>query len=172
MKRIVISLLVGASVVLCACESTLATESQLQAESQDLVSGEGYSYPAPSKSENVKPRLRPTLVPDVIQRQIVVDQINLSQDGSMGSFNVIVQAVGDNQKTLLFTVFGGEKPLNPFAARAFMARATSIVRTAPLIVQMGLGGQVDVFDVASAVGFDRIVVSDGYTNAHAFAFEN
>tara|TARA_R110000765_G_scaffold208234_4_gene313368 strand:+ start:328 stop:576 length:249 start_codon:yes stop_codon:yes gene_type:complete len=58
-------------------------------------------------------------------------------------------------------VSGFHEPLIPYISRGLLARMTSISRFAPIIAEMGLSQELDVYGVAAVLGFTQIVVTDG-----------
>lgn len=170
MKALHWLILGSSSVVLAACQVPEGQSRPAVTTVADTT-GAGYFFPQPTSSE-IK-ETTPLFVDGVGsgQRQFLVDQINLLASAQSAELSFVLQATGDDNDTLVFTLFGTRGELSEYRARALMARTTSTVRSAPMVVQLGLEEQVDFFDVAAAMGFQRIIVSDGLRTAHAFVLE-
>ncbi len=101
------------------------------------------------------------------ERSRFVDQVNIAAatQGRSGPI-IIIQAVGDGGKTLVFTHLDAEGPMTPYLARGILARLTSIFRFAPAITELGLSSEIDIYNMAAVLGFERIIVTDGRNFAH------
>ncbi|MEL7042954.1 MAG: hypothetical protein AAGL90_15650 [Pseudomonadota bacterium] len=154
-----------------ACETAIPTETSLEvpmaAATADPVTGEGEAFPPITHSE--VPEIRFGRMQDVgpVERQFFVDQINLAASSGGRDIPIVVQSVGEGRQTLVFMSLASDEAPTPYIARAMLARMTSVLRFAPPIAEMGLGQDLDVYNMAAILGFERIVVTDG----RAFSYE-
>ena len=138
----------------------------LTAADIDETTGAGRYYPPASSLEtaDVLFRQMPGIGPR--QRQAFVDQVNLAASTPGGPVPIVAQAVGADRETLVLLYAGGEGPMTPYLARGVLARLTSIARSAPVIMEMGLSSEFDAYNMASVLGFGRLVVTDGRAFTH------
>jgi hypothetical protein len=128
--------------------------------------GAGVYFPTPTSAETREPEFRSGIDPGPERRQFFTDQVNLAAATSARQAPIVVQAVGEERRTLVFTVLETTSEPTPYLARALLARATSIIRFAPAIAEMGISQDFDVYNMASLLGFTSIVVTDGRDFAH------
>lgn len=163
--------LIASLCVLGACE-TMPTAAQSEAASLngvvvDETTGAGIFFPQATSLETPDIRF-PTMDgvgPQV--RSLFIDQVNLA--GATQNRNgpvIIIQSVGEGGETLVFTHFDARGPMTPYLARGILARLTSIIRFTPAIAEMGLSTEIDIYSMAAALGFKRIIVTDGRNFAH------
>ncbi|MEO0607553.1 MAG: hypothetical protein AAFY82_04930, partial [Pseudomonadota bacterium] len=100
------------------------------------------------------------------QRQAFVDQLNLATAGGERVLPIVIQAVGEDRSTLVIMNIEPEAFFTPYIARAILARLTSLTRFLPAVSEMGLSSEFDIYNMASVLGFDRIVVTDGREFSH------
>jgi hypothetical protein len=164
-RRVAILGMLGA---LGACASgPLAGASNVEPKAASAVNqqaGVGVFFPAPTSAETRELPFSMGADPGFQRRLFFADQVNLAAVNSAAP--VIVQAVGAEQRTLVFTLVDTTSEPTPYIARAMMARATSIIRFAPAIAEMGISQDLDVYSIAGILGFKSIVVTDGRKFAH------
>jgi hypothetical protein len=134
--------------------------------SVDKQAGASVFFPPPTSTEMRKPRFELNVDPDPARRQFFADQMNLATSTPSRPLPIIVQAVGPDQRTLVFTMLEANSEPTPYLARAFLARITSLVRVAPALAEMGISQDFDVYDMAGVLGFTSIVVTDAKKFAH------
>ncbi|MEO0608156.1 MAG: hypothetical protein AAFY82_07975 [Pseudomonadota bacterium] len=169
-KVIALSLL--ATGLVSACEtSPMASDTNLVGAGAlteaDAATGEGIYYPKVTLSDQPEIRFGPILGAGPQERQFFVDQINRAATTSERDIALVVQAVGTENQTLLFMPLNRDGSPTPYIAKAMLARMTSVLRFAPAITEMGISQEMDVYNMAAILGFDRIVVTDG----RAFSYQ-
>lgn len=169
-KTIVILLL--ATGLIAACE-TVPVGSETDIVTADAIleadsdTGEGVYYPKVTISEQPEIRFGPILGAGPQERQFFVDQINRAATTSERDIALVVQAVGSGNQTLLFMPLGRDGTPTPYIAKAMLARMTSVLRFAPAITEMGISQEMDIYNMAAILGFERVVVTDG----RAFSYQ-
>lgn len=144
-----------------ACQSAPIDPTMIASRTGDAETGEGRFYP-PVTSIEVHPVRFGTMANAVpMQRQYFTDRVNMETSGRGLTAPIVVQSVGEEQDILVLMVSGFQEPLSPYISRGLLARMTSVVRFAPPLSEMGLSQDLDVYDVAAALGFKQIVVTDG-----------
>ncbi len=155
---------------LCACETLSAPAETEPAGSAtvtiDEATGAGVFFPQATSVETPAIRFPPMEGVGKQQRGLFVDQLNLAATTQGRAIPIIVQAVGDGSETLVFLYLDAQGPMTPYLARGILARLTSITRFSPVISEMGLSGEIDVYNMAAVLGFKRIIVTDGRDFAH------
>lgn len=147
--------------LLSACQSVPATSASASLPDADPVTGEGRVFPPVTDTEVHATLLGARSGAGPRERQYFVDRINMETSGRGLAAPIVVQGVGEARDTLVLMVHGGDGALTPFIARALLARTTSVIRFAPVVAELGLSEELDVYEVASVLGFKRIVVTDG-----------
>lgn len=169
-KMIAMSLLSTGLVSACETSPVASDANFVSADAlieADAATGEGLYYPKVTVSEQPEIRFGPILGAGPQERQFFVDQINRASTTSERDIAIVVQAVGTENKTLLLMPLGREGRPTAYIAKAMLARITSVLRFAPAITEMGISQEVDVYNMAAIMGFERIVVTDG----RAFAYQ-
>lgn len=150
-----------------ACQSAPMPPASSAEVIVDAQSGEGWFYP-PVKATEVRPvRFGMMSGAGPAQRQYFTDRVNMETSGRGLTAPLVVQSVGEEHDVLVLMVSGFHEPLTPYISRGLLARMTSVVRFTPTITEMGLSQELDVYDVASVLGFKQIVVTDGRSAAFA-----
>lgn len=126
----------------------------------------GVYFSPPSSTESRKTQFRLSVDPGPVRRQYFTDQINLVASTPSRELPVIAQAVGAERRVLVLTMVGAGSAPTPYLARAILARATSVIRSAPILAEMGISQDFDIYNVAVVLGFERIVVSDARAFTH------
>lgn len=147
--------------LLTACQSAPTPYVAADRLEGDAGTGEGRVYPPVTETEIRATQLSAKSDAGPLQRQYFVDRINMETSGRGLAAPIVVQGVGDARGTLVLMVSGGNGPLTPYIARALLARTTSVIRFAPVVSEMGLSEELDVYEVAAVLGFRQIVVTDG-----------
>lgn len=163
--------ILAATATIAACETSpaaIASAADISPVASDLQSGTGVGVFFPSITSSDKPQIRFSTMPGVgpDQRQFFADQINLVASGAERAIPIVVQAVGDDRKTLVFMPIGGQATATPYIARGILARMTSVSRFLPAISEMGLSQEFDIYNMGAVLGFERIVVTDGRDFSH------
>lgn len=159
--------LIAALGTLGACE-TMPTAGQADTPvlTIDDTTGEGKYYPPISSVETPNVRFGQMAGVGPQERQFFTDQINLAASTPGRSVPIVAQAVGENNNTLVFIYLDAEGSMTPYLARGILARLTSVTRFAPAISEMGISSEFDIYNMASVLGFARIIVTDGRDFAH------
>lgn len=156
--------------VLGACQTLSvagqASPAAVGVTSVDERTGEGTYFPAVSSVETPEIRFARVAGVGVQQRNVVVDQLNLAVATNGGTLPIVVQAVGQDRSTLVFTYMNADSTMTPYIARGILARLSSLSRLLPVVNELGLSSEVDVYNVAVVLGFERIIVTDGRNFAH------
>ena len=156
---------------LAACETVIAgADADGLATPVETVSvpatGEGIFFPPVTSTDTPQIRFNQTLPVGAMERTFFSDQINLATTSGERMVPIVIQAVGDDQKTLVFVALESSDPMTPYIARAMLARMTSVMRFAPALTEMGINQDMDIYNMAAILGFDRVVVSDGRSRSH------
>ena len=161
MKRHITLAIVAALGLVSACQSAPAESTSSALRTIDAGTGEGQSYP-PVTSVEVQPvRFGMMTNADPVQRQYFTDRVNMETSGRGLTAPIVVQSTGYEQDVLVLMVSGFQEPLTPYIARGLLARMTSVIRFAPTLAELSLSQDLDIYDVAAALGFKQIVVTDG-----------
>jgi hypothetical protein len=153
-----------------ACQ-TMSTERSVgtpahSAAAVDQTTGEGVYFPAVSSFDTPEVRFGKMAGVGPQQRSVVVDQLNVAVATNAGTLPILVQAVGEDRATLTFTYMNADSAMTPYIARGILARLTSVSRFLPAVTEMGLSSEIDVYNMAAVLGFERIIVTDGRDFAH------
>lgn len=163
--------LIGLLGALGACQTVStaghADTSALSSATVDEKTGEGVYFPAITSTETPTVRFPKLAGVGPQQRSVVVDQLNVAVATNGGVFPIVVQAVGEDRATLALTYMHTDSAMTPYIARAILARLTSLVRFLPAVTELGVSSEIDVYNMASVLGFDQIIVSDGRGFAHS-----
>lgn len=163
-KTVAISLLATGLVSACETSPVSSDTSFVSADvstEANAATGEGIYYPTVTISDQPEIRFGPVLGAGPQERQFFVDQINRAAMTSETEIALTVQAVGTENQTLLFMPLGRDGTPTPYIAKAMLARMTSVLRVAPAIMEMGVSQEMDVYNMAAILGFERIIVTDG-----------
>lgn len=163
--------LLTAATLICACETAptaMSSAADPAAVAAELHSSTGVGVYFPPITSSDSPQIRFSAMPGVgsEQRQFFADQINVAASSAERAVPVVVQAVGDDRKTLVFMPLGGQATATPYIARGILARMTSVSRFLPGISEMGLSQEFDIYNMGAVLGFERIVVTDGRDFSH------
>ena len=132
----------------------------------DEITGAGIYYPPATSFEIPQIRFERMAGVGEQQRQVFVDQINLAASTPGRTVPIVAQAVGHDRGSLVFMYVQNETGITSYLARGLLARLTSITRSAPLIMDMDLSTEFDIYNAAAVLGFERIVVTDGRHFSH------
>lgn len=171
MKRYSMFAATAAIGLVSACQSIPPETAASAPHIVDAETGEGRFYP-PVTSMEVWPvdfGMMANVGP--AQRQYFTDRVNMETSGRGLTAPIVVQSTGEEQDVLVVMVSGFHEPLTPYIARGLLARMTSVIRFAPTLAELGLSQELDVYDVAAALGFEQIVVTDGRDVAFATKLE-
>lgn len=161
MKRHITLVAVIAAAALGACQSTPSSYAGANQVKAGPGAGEGWAYPPATETEIRVTHFGARSGVGPLERQYLVDRINMEMSVPVLSAPIVVQGVGETRDTLVVMVSGTDGALTPYIARALLARTTSVIRFAPVVTEMGLSEELDVYEVAAVLGFRQIVVTDG-----------
>ena len=160
MKPHILLAAVAALSLVSACQAA-PLKPATDASGFDAETGEGQFYPPVTATEIWPVRFGMMSGASPMQRQYFTDRVNMGTSGQGLTAPIIVQSTGDDQDVLVVMVSGFHEPLTPYISRGLLARMTSLIRFAPTLSELGLSEELDVYDVAAALGFKKIVVTDG-----------
>jgi len=154
------------SVLMASTHLQAAAQSSTVSDEIDTLTGAGVYFPPVSSTDT--PEIRFEFMEEIgpQQRQAFVDQLNLATAGGERVLPIVIQAVGEDRSTLVIMNIETEAFFTPYIARALLARLTSLTRFLPAVSEMGLSPEFDIYNMASVLGFDRIVVTDGREFSH------
>jgi len=150
----------------CAIAAAPAAAQTAMAATANAQTGAGIYFPAVTSRETVSVRFGSGENEDAQPRQLFVDQINLVTTSAERTIPIIAQAVGQDRKTLVIMNIEPHEFLTPYVARAMLARMSSLARFLPEVSKNGLSADFDIYNLASVIGFERIVATDGRKFAH------
>lgn len=79
---------------------------------------------------------------------------------------IAIFAKGDKAQKLIIVALENHYIDTLYRARALLAMLTSMTRTTPFIVDLGLADYLTFFDLAKLLGFEQITISDGDKFTH------
>ena len=154
-----------------ACQSAPIEPTMNASHPVDADTGEGRFYPTVTAMDIQPVRFGMMANAGPVQRQYFTDRVNMETSGRGLTAPIVVQSTGDEQDVLVVMVSGLDDPLTAYIARGLLARMTSVIRFAPTLAELGLSQELDVYDVAAALGFKQIVVTDGRNATFATTLE-
>lgn len=157
--------------LLGACQTAPSPTGFADSYQVDPNTGEGRFFPPVADTEIHATSYGVMVDAGPLQRQFFTDRINMETSSRGQMAPIVVQSTGEKREVLVLMVPGGEQGLTPYIARALLARTTSIIRFAPLVSEMGMSDQLDVYDVAAVLGFKQVVVTDGRDVAYVTKLE-
>jgi len=79
---------------------------------------------------------------------------------------IAIFAKGDEAQKMIIVALEDDYIDTLYRARALLAMLTSVTRTTPFIVDLGLADILTFFDLAKLLGFEQITISDGDKFTH------
>lgn len=146
---------------LSACQTASSPIMVSEPQTVDPMTGEGQYFPPATHTDIQFTSFAMMSDANPSQRQFFADRINMETPGQGDMETIVVQSTGQARDVLVLMVPSGERILTPYVSRALLARMSSIIRFAPVISEMGLSEELEIYDVSAILGFKQIVVTDG-----------
>ena len=126
----------------------------------------GYYYSTPGTTETYGART--ITLPEVTRETRLAFIIGITKKSLSRPYppRIAIFAKGDKAQKLIIVALEDDYIDTLYRARALLAMLTSVTRTTPFIVDLGLADILTFFDLAKLLGFEQITISDGDKFTH------
>jgi hypothetical protein len=126
----------------------------------------GYYYPTPTTTETYGART--IKLPEATRETRLAFIIGITKKSLSRPYppRIAIFAKGDEAQKLIIVALEDDYIDTLYRARALLAMLTSVTRTTPFIVDLGLADFLTFFDLAKLLGFEQITISDGDKFTH------
>lgn len=126
----------------------------------------GYYYPTPDSNETYSARTITLADADRKMRLGFIVGITRNMLSRPYAPRFVIFAKGDDANKMIIVALEDDFIDTLFRARALLAMLTSIARTTPLLVELGLADFLNFFDLLKLLGFNQLTISDGADFSH------
>ena len=126
----------------------------------------GYYYPPPATIETYAART--IVLPEATRETRLGFIIGITERSLNRPYppRLVMFAKGDDAQKLIIVALEDNYLDTLYRARALFAMLTSVSRTTPFIVDLGLADFLTFFDLLKLLGFKQVTISDGDGFAH------